>query len=148
MGHTYSQMLIHVVFSTKDRAPLIETEHEQRLYEYMAGIAKNEFGKAIKIGGVADHVHVLMSLKTKVSISHAVNRLKSLSSGWMKQTFGLNDFAWQNGYAAFSVSHSMRDQVERYIAQQKEHHRKVSFQEEYRLFLERHGVEFDPAMLA
>jgi len=127
---------------------MIRPEHEQRLYEYMSGIADHEIGSAIKIGGVADHLHTLLSLNTDVSVAHAMNRLKSLSSGWLKRTFpALSDFAWQAGYGAFSVSRSNQDQVARYIANQKEHHRRMQFREEFAAFLQRHGIAFDPAQL-
>lgn len=147
MGHTYSNILLHVIFSTKDRRPLIHESFRQRLYEYMAGIARVEFGKALKIGGVEDHLHGLLSLRTDVSVADALRKWKSLSSGWIHQTLPADEFAWQSGYAAFSVSASNADQVARYIERQAEHHRVQTFEEEYAAFLERHGVEYEAERL-
>jgi len=145
MGHTYSNLLFHTIFGTKDRRPLIAEESRQRLYEYMAGIARNEFGRALVIGGVEDHVHGLLSLRTDVPIAEAMRKWKSLSSGWVHKTFPQQQaFAWQSGYAAFSVSHSMTGRVTRYINEQQAHHRKRTFEEEFMAFLDAHGVEYDP----
>ena len=148
MGHTYSHLLYHVVFSTKDRRRCIEASFRDRLYEYMGGIARDVFGRAISVGGTEDHVHVLLSIRPSVSVAEAVKKLKSLSSGWVNKTLPPKKpsprFYWQSGYGAFSVSESAAPQVARYIARQAEHHRRVSFEEEFVAFLERHGVEFDP----
>jgi putative transposase len=146
MGHTYSNLLIHVIFATKERRPLIHADFSQRLYEYMCGVARDEFGKAIKVGGMPDHVHALISLKSDVALAHAMNRLKSLSSGWVhKLADGPTDFAWQSGYGAFSVSQSNALTVAQYIANQAHHHATRTFEEEFIEFLRRHDAEFDPA---
>ena len=145
MGHTYSRLLFHTIFGTKDRMPLILESFRERLYEYMAGLARNEFGRALAIGGTEDHVHGLLSLRTDVSIAEAMRKWKSLSSGWVGKTFALRSpFHWQSGYAAFTVSHSLTARVSRYINSQAEHHRKKTFEEEFIAFLEAHGVEYDP----
>lgn len=145
MGHTYSQILIHAVFSTREREPTIHESFRSRLWQYMAGIAKQEFGHAVRIGGIADHLHGLIKLKTDVSLAHAMNRWKSLSSGWVNQTFEPRvKFQWQAGYGAFSVSQSAAERVIHYIDHQAEHHHKMSFQEELISLLERHGIEYDP----
>ena len=155
MGHTYSQLLIHAVFSTRERQPIIAASFRQRLYEYMSGIARQEFGAAIRLGGAADHVHGLIRLNTSVSVAEAMNRWKSLSSGWVNETFApgiapgfapgaANRFHWQTGYGAFSVSQSGAEQVIRYIENQEAHHRVVSFQEEFITFLAKHEVQYDP----
>jgi len=142
VGHTYSYLLVHVIFSTKDREPLIESSWRDRLYEYMAGIARNEFGHAVRIGGVEDHLHGLIRIRTDVSVATAMNRWKSLSSGWVNNTIKpALRFAWQTGYAAFSVSRSNEDQVVQYIDGQEAHHKTVTFRDELMAFLERHGIE-------
>ncbi|MBP7744796.1 MAG: IS200/IS605 family transposase [Phycisphaerae bacterium] len=148
MGHTYTNLLVHVVFSTKARARLINAELQRRLYEYMAGVARHEFGRALEIGGTEDHVHALLSLRGNVAPADALRKWKSLSSGWVHQTFATRHaFAWQAGYAAFSVSQSAVNAVREYIAGQAEHHRRVSFDEELRAFLDRNGVPYDRAHL-
>ena len=145
MGHTYSNILIHVIFSTKNREPSIGEAIRPRLYEYMAGIARKEIGRALKIGGTEDHVHVLLSLLTDVSLAEAICKLKSLSSGWVHKTFADKaTFAWQRGYGAFSVSQSNKADVIKYIERQESHHKRAAFKDEYTAFLDRHGIEYDP----
>jgi len=145
MGHTFSNLLVHVIFSTKNRKPTIVDAIRERLYAYMAGVARKEFGWARRIGGTSDHVHGLLELRTDVSIAHAMNRWKSLSSGWVHKTFPeLRDFAWQSGYGVFSVSSSKAPDVIAYIDGQREHHRHRSFEEEFLEFLKRHGIQYDP----
>lgn len=144
MGHTFSNILIQVIFSTKNREPLIRTAFRERLYEYMCGVARNEFGHVLCIGGMADHIHGLLVVNPRVSISDAIGKWKSLSSGWVNRE--LPDFApfyWQAGYGAFSVSKSRKTDVMEYIAKQEAHHRGRSFQEEYLELLKRHGIEFE-----
>ena len=148
MGHTFTHLIYHVVFSTKDRRPLIKGDLQPRLIEYMAGIARQEFGRAIALGGTDNHMHALLSVRPAVSISEAVGKLKSLSSGWMNKSIRAEaPLYWQKGYAAFSVSESARGQVETYLARQAEHHRKVTFEEEFVAFLKRHGIDYDPATI-
>ena len=145
MGHTYSNLLVHVIFTTKRRAPIIRAELRPRLYKYLAGVARHEFGRPIEIGGTEDHLHGLLALRTDVSVAEAMRKWKSLSSGWVHKTFPrYGEFGWQDGYAAFSVSESAVDSVRAYIARQELHHRKMSFGEELRAFLDRHGVGYDP----
>ena len=145
MGHTYSNLLVHVVFGTKNRAALIDGVLRPRLHEYMGGVARHEFGKAIEIGGTADHIHALLALRTDVSVAEAMRKWKSLSSGWVHKTFASRRaFAWQAGYAAFTVSQSAVDEVRAYIVRQTERHRRVTFEEELRAFLSRHAIPYDP----
>ena len=149
MGHTYANILVHVIFSTKSRARLIDADLRPRLYEYLGGVARHEFGRALDIGGTEDHVHGLLSLRADISVAEALRKWKSLSTGWIHKTYAAHStFAWQSGYAAFSVSQSALDAVRAYIAHQTEHHQKVSYEVELRTFLDRHGVPFDPAHLA
>lgn len=132
---------VHIVFSTKDRRPLLNESIRLKVWAYLAGIAKNIGANFIEIGGTADHVHLLLSLPSDLSISKAVNLLKSNSSKWLNQNG--NRFAWQQGYAAFSVSASNRKAVIQYIRDQEKHHRGRDFIEEFRTLLEKHGVKFD-----
>ncbi len=145
MGHTYCRILVHVVFSTKNREPTIDPEWRPRLFRYMAGVARDEFGWSLRIGGVADHVHGLLQIKPDQSLSHAMNRWKSLSSGWVNREIKpAADFAWQIGYGGFSVSESIAPKVIQYIDGQEEHHRKQTFMEEFIGLLKRHKIEYDP----
>jgi putative transposase len=145
VGHTFSNLLVHVIFGTKDCLPTIRESFRPRLYEYMSGIARTEFGRALCIGGTLDHVHGLIVLTTDVSVAEAVRKWKSLSSKWAHETFpDAQDFAWQSGYGAFSVSRSNVPKVAGYIERQAEHHKKVTFEEEFVAFLKSHGIEYDP----
>ena len=142
MGHTYSRLLVHTVFSTKDRRPTIHDTFRQRLYDYLGGIARNEFGRSLIVGGTADHIHGLLSFNTAVPVAEAMRKWKSLSSRWVHETFpDAAAFAWQEGYGAFSVSPSNAETVIRYIKTQEVHHRRLTFKEEFVALLERHGVE-------
>jgi REP element-mobilizing transposase RayT len=148
MGHTYGNLLCHVVFGTKERRPTIHETFRGRLHEYLGGVACQEFGPALAIGGTADHVHGLILMRTDVAVADAMRKWKSLSSGWVHKTFPAEqDFACQNGYAAFIVSQSNADQVKRYIANQKSHHKKQTFEEEFLALLDRHGIEYDPRLV-
>jgi len=145
MGHTYSNITFHVIFSTKGRRPIIDLSFRQSLYDYLAGIARKEFGSALAVGGTGDHVHGLISLATNISIAQAMSKWKSLSSGWLHREFrNARDFAWQNGYGVFSVSRSKVQAVAQYISDQENHHLKISFEEEFLEFLKRHQIEYDP----
>jgi REP element-mobilizing transposase RayT len=145
MGHTYSNLLFHIVFSTKERKPLIRDSFRQRLYEYMSGMARNEFVRALTIGDTDNHLHALLVLPTDISVAEALRKWKSLSSKWVHETFpGETDFGWQDGYGAFSVSQSLVAHVRAYIDNQAEHHKKMSFEDEFIALLKRHGIEYDP----
>jgi REP element-mobilizing transposase RayT len=132
-----------LIFSTKDREPLIAETIRTELWAYMAGVIRESGGEALIVNGASDHAHVLMLLPTVRSVSEMVRLIKSNSSKWVRETARKSAFAWQRGYAAFSVSQSNLQGVSKYIAEQEEHHRKKSFQEEYRGFLEKHGFAFD-----
>jgi len=142
MSHTYVSCLLHCVWSTKSRQPLITPAIAERLYPYLAGIAKENRFRILDSGGVADHIHSIFSLPTTIEIAKAVQLVKGGSSKWIKETFAV-DFAWQEGYGAFSLSISGLEDTRKYIAGQAAHHARVSFQDEYRAFLERHGIEYD-----
>ena len=144
MGHTYSKLMVHVVFSTKDRAPTLDSELKPRLFAYIGGIVRELGGTALLINGPADHVHILMLFPAKIALSEMMGKLKANSSGWVHREFpAKRAFAWQTGFAAFSVSLSQKQAVLDYIAGQEEHHRKLSFKEEFIAFLQKHEVEYD-----
>ena len=145
MSHSYVSNLMHCTFSTKDRYPAIDSELESRLWPYLGGIAKENRMKALAIGGTADHVHALLSLPGMMSFAKAVQLIKGGSSKWIHDTFpNQKKFAWQEGYGAFSVSASQVPKTMAYITNQREHHRKKSFDEEFLELLKKHGIEFDP----
>ena len=148
MSNTYTSLNYHIVFSTKNRELWLKEVLRERLWPYLGGIARENGMKALEIGGVADHVHLLLSIPASMALSKAVQLIKGGSSHWMKETFPkLTGFAWQDGYGAFTVSQSQLDAVREYIRNQEEHHRTKNFAEEYRAFLERHQVEFDERFL-
>ena len=148
MGNSFRCLRYHFVFSTKNRAPQLTPELRPRLYDYIGGIFKNENGQLFAVGGTADHVHLLASIHSSVSVSDMLRKVKGNSSKWIHETFPEHKgFAWQEGYGAFSVSQSNVEQVRRYIEQQEEHHRQISFDEEFIEFLERHGICYDKRYL-
>jgi len=142
MGSTYHSLHYHVVFSTKERRPLIAPAWRPHLHEYLGGTVRGLGAVAEAVGGVADHVHLLVSLKTTDAPAGLVRELKKASSGWAAQEHDPL-FAWQEGYAIFSVSWTHVAAVRRYIGGQEEHHREVAFIDELRRVLERNGVEYD-----
>jgi REP element-mobilizing transposase RayT len=142
MPQSLARNVIHLVFSTKNREPFITPAIRARLHAYLAGTA-NELGcHAIKVGGVADHVHILFALAKTLSLSKAVEEIKKSSSKWMKEN-GVPRFYWQNGYGAFSVSADDEEAVAWYVANQEDHHRETSFQDEFRGLLRTHRIEWD-----
>lgn len=148
MAHSYTSLAYHIVFGTKQCRPWIGPELAPGLHAYMAGILRNLDGRPILIGGVRDHVHVLTILSQKRAVDDVINSLKSNSSRWVHDNFSdLQSFAWQTGYGGFTVSIRGAEAVKRYIANQEEHHRKVTFREEYQSFLARHGIDLDASHL-
>jgi REP element-mobilizing transposase RayT len=136
MANTYTSLYYHVVFSTKNRQPFLADAVRERLFAYLGGIARENGINALEIGGVADHVHLLLSIPAPLSVSKAIQLVKGASSHWLKETFpDMVEFAWQDEYAAFTVSQSQLKDVQRYIRSQPEHHRTKTFVEEYRAFL-------------
>ena len=145
IGHTFSRIFLHVVFSTKCRRNSLYKDMRGDLMAYLHGIARNRGVRIVKANAVDDHVHLLLETKTKHSPSDVVRTLKANSSRWLYETYDtLHDFAWQSGYAVFSASQSAVGDLIVYIERQEEHHRRMSFEEELRLLLARHGVEHDP----
>ena len=145
MPQSLSAVYIHLVFSTKDRRPMLRDKATRdELHAYLGGISKQLDCAPIQIGGVEDHVHILARFARTVTQAEWVKELKRVSNAWLKErdrTFA--DFEWQGGYAAFSVSQSNLESVKQYIAGQEEHHRKVNFQDELRILLRKHEVEWD-----
>ena len=129
MAHTFTSILIHAIFSTKNREPLLVAELRARLLPYMGGIIRELKGTALLINGVEDHVHVLSSLPSTISLADFMRELKGVSSGWVNDTGGISSpFGWQTGYAAFSVSKSIMETAHTYVAHQEEHHKRMTFQ--------------------
>ena len=148
MAHTFTNLLTHIIFSTKNRMPMPEPELKQRLFSYIGGIFRELDGSPLQINGPADHVHVLAVLPAKLSVSEILNKVKSNSSGRVHKTFpDRQAFAWQVGYAAFGVSLSQKQAVLDYISDQEEHHRKVSFKEELISLLKKHEIQYDDKYL-
>jgi putative transposase len=144
MAHTYTNLLVHSIFSTKDRRPMIVPEIKAEMLPVIGGIIRNIKGKAYAINGTADHLHLLMSLPPSLSVSEAIQKIKANSSRWVHEKWPKHKvFGWQEGFAAFSVSKSNVPGVIKYIDTQEEHHRKMSFQEELIEFLQKHGVDYD-----
>lgn len=144
MSQSLVKNLVHLVYSTKNRNPWIPADVRKDLYAYQAGTFSAWESPAIVIGGVDDHVHALFSLSKNYALKKVVEEVKKASSKWMKTERTLNEeFYWQGGYAGFSVSPSKVDEMRQYLENQEEHHRKMTFQEELRLFFKRHGIEFD-----
>jgi REP element-mobilizing transposase RayT len=144
MSQSLSQLYVHLVFSTKGRAPVIHPEISTRLHDYLAGIFDQIDSHALKIGSSIDHAHSLFSLSKNLPLCKAVEHVKTGSSKWLKTLDPrFHDFHWQAGYGAFSVSQSEVQGVITYIANQAEHHRRRTFQDEYRRFLQKYQVPFD-----
>jgi REP element-mobilizing transposase RayT len=144
MGHSFTSSLYHCAFSTKERRPCIGADLRSRLWPYLGGIARENGMKTLAIGGVEDHVHLLLSLPSTMPIAKAIQLVKGGSSLWIHKTFpGQSGFAWQEGYGAFSLGISQIEATKSYIESQEEHHRKISFQEEFLAFLKKHNLDYD-----
>ena len=140
---THTNLLFHIIYSTKYRRNLITPDVHERLYEYIGGTVRAKKGNLIKIGGMPDHVHILARLSPTLAVADVVRDIKANSSKWMNdQSEIANSFEWQKGYGAFTVSYSNIPPVQEYIQNQKEHHGAKTFQEEYIEFLKRHNIEF------
>jgi len=145
MAHTYTNILIHALFSTKDRHPWLDAEVAAELFPYLGGTINELGGQSLLVNGPSDHVHMLFVQPSTLSIADIMEKVKANSSGWVKKRWrNRGQFAWQSGYAAFSVSKSQVGSVKQYIDNQKEHHRKMTFQEEVLAFLKKQGIKYDP----
>ena len=144
MPQSLSYLLTHIVFSTKDRAPVPDGPVRPALHAYLATVARNLDCECFRVGGVADHVHIAVRLSRTISMAQLIEGLKTSSSKWLKtQSPALAAFAWQRGYGAFSVGPSDLNALLHYIDTQEEHHRTLTFQDEYRDFLQKYGIEYD-----
>ena len=143
MPGTFSQIYIHVVFAVKGRYSLIHSSWEEELYKYISGIVRNKEQKMLAINGMPDHIHILIGMKPSCCLSDLVREIKKSSNEFINEKkFSNNKFSWQEGYGAFSYSHSALDNVIKYVLNQKEHHKKQSFREEYMDFLSKFQIEF------
>ncbi len=141
--HSFVSCLMHCVFATKERRPLIKPDLQQCLWPYLGGIARENKIKAVVVGGVQDHVHVLLSIPSNLSVAKSIQLLKGNSSKWIHDTFKEHwDFAWQEGYGAFSIGISGVEETTEYIQGQVEQHHKTTFREEIEVFLEKHHMEY------
>ena len=148
MAGTFTNLVYHIIFSTKDREAVLDPETRRELYAYMGGIVREQDGRLLAAGGVADHVHLLALFPAKTAVSDMLREVKSGSSAWLNGRRRVKGrFSWQGGYGAFTVSESAKADVTRYIAGQEEHHRTRTFQEEFVAFLDRHGLSYDPRYL-
>lgn len=148
MPQSFACLHYHLIFSTKNRVPLLVGDLPERLYAHVGGIIRNERGALLAAGGMPDHVHLLVSLHRESAVSDVVRQVKSRSSRWIHEIApNLAGFAWQAGYGAFTVSYSQIGTVRSYIAAQQEHHRRSTFQEEFLAFLRRHHIEFEERYL-
>ena len=144
MAQSLAKVLVHLIFSTKSRRPFITEDVRQELCAYLAGVLRNHQSPALATNAVDDHIHVLFTLSRNYAIKTLVEKVKTSSSKWLKSKGPrFRTFAWQNGYGAFSVSQSAVASARRYIVHQSEHHRRLTFQEEFRRFLERYEVAYD-----
>lgn len=148
MPQSYVNLIYHIVFSTKDRQPLITESCRDRLHEYIGGIIRGQGGIALAINGMEDHLHVLAKLRQDKAVSEVIRDCKAGASGWMHDVFPeMRGFSWQNGYGAFTVSASQVPTVREYIANQALHHQKRTFQDEFILLLRMNEIEFDERYL-
>lgn len=143
MPQSNARVLIHAVFATEDRAPKLLDDWRGEAFAYMGGTLRDTGCKPIEIGGVQDHVHALFELSREITLSDTIKTLKTASTKWIKRQF-VEEFGWQKGYGAFSVSNSNMSQVVSYIRNQEEHHRSFSYEEELRSIFAEHGIDWDP----
>ncbi len=147
MPQSYTSLHYHLIFSTKHRAPLISPELQPRMCDYIGGLVRAEGGTLLAAGGVADHIHLLVQLGPTRAVADVLRVVKTNSSRWVGDLSPASGFGWQTGYAAFTVSRSQLETVEGYIGRQEEHHLRLSFQDELRTLLRRHGIVPDERYL-
>lgn len=145
---SYTHLVFHLVFSTKERRPLITPRLESELYPYLGGILRDQRGELLEVGGTEDHIHLLASLHSSTSMAEIVRLLKSNSSKWIREQRRFGKWlGWQTGYGAFTVSASQLATVQRYVVRQKEHHRKTDYKEEFLQLLKKHDIDYDERYL-
>ena len=148
MAQSLSKLYVHLIFHIKYTSVKIREADEQRLYSYMGSVIKTNNSIPIVIDGVEDHVHILCAMSKNIALAKLLEEIKRHSSRWIKDIDNYyKTFAWQGGYGGFSVSPSLHDRTKRYIENQKKHHKKVTFQEEYLMFLNEYGIEYDEKYL-
>jgi REP element-mobilizing transposase RayT len=144
MADTFTNLLYHIIFSTKHRYPMIQPDWQQRLYAYLGGAIRGEKGRLLEIGGTSEHVHMLSKLSPAKALAKVIGDVKANASKWINSQHLLSaKFAWQRGYSAFTVSESAVPAVRHYIRNQETHHRRMTFEDELRLFLEKNGIAYD-----
>ncbi|HEY0547189.1 MAG TPA: IS200/IS605 family transposase [Pyrinomonadaceae bacterium] len=144
MSHSFCNLLMHCVFSTKERRPLMTLDLKERLFPYLGGIARENKMKALSIGGIEDHVHLLLSVPATMAVAKAMQLIKGGSSKWIHDNFPAHRaFSWQEGYGAFSIGISDVNRTIDYIEHQAEHHQRQDFKQEFLAFLKKHGIEYD-----
>ncbi len=143
MSDTFSSLTYHFVFSTKDRLPLMTRDVCEKLFPYIGGIVRNLGGTVVAVGGMPDHLHLVSTLPTSIAIADAIRTIKANASKWINEHFTTSKFGWQRGYGAFSISRSMVPIVVEYVRNQARHHRDRSFEDELRVLLRVHGIDFD-----
>ena len=148
MANTYTQLFVHSTFAVKNRMKLILPQFKNELFKYITGIIRNKKHKLYAIGGIEDHIHIFVSMKPDVSVSEMIKDIKMNSTNWINdKKFLKNKFAWQEGIGAFTYAKSQTNKVVKYILNQEKHHKKMTFEEEYRKLLEKFGVEYDEKYL-
>lgn len=148
MSHSYAALYCHYVFATKERRMWISPEIRERLHQYIGGICRGERCELLAAGGMPDHMHLLVRQHAAVSCSDLMRRVKSVTSGWIHDNWSsAAAFEWQSGYGGFSVSKSAVEEVRQYVLMQEEHHRVLTFQQEFETLLRKHEVEYDPKYL-
>ena len=148
MANTFTCLQYHLVFSTKHREPWLRADVQERVWAYLGGIARQNQLIPLLVGGVDDHIHMLVAIPPTIAVSEALKQVKGASSGWIRQNVsGCRSFGWQDGYGAFTLSKSQESEVKDYIRRQREHHRIKTFQQEYRALLERHAIKYDDRYL-
>lgn len=148
MPHSYTNLLYHIVFSTKERIYWLSADVAPRVHEYLGGAVRSEGGTGLLVNGVPDHVHLLVRLRQDKAVASVIGAIKATSSGWIHKNFpALEAFAWQSGYGAFTVSQSQSRRVLKYIREQEEHHRQQTFQEEFIALLKAHEIACDERYL-
>jgi len=149
MGHSFTNNLYHIVFSTKKRRPVLTDEIRDRLFPYIGGVARNSGGSTILANGAEDHIHILAKIRPDVAVSQFVSKLKANSSRWLAQTFpAINWLGWQAGYGCFSVSESQAEEIMKYIRKQQSRHARMTYDREITRLLEKHKIPFDAEALA
>ena len=147
MSQSLVKIYLHIIFSTKNREELLPKAYLNEIHSYIAGVIKNNVCVPITVGGTSNHVHLLCEMSRNITVAELLRLTKSSTSKWVKEKYGENDFAWQGGYAALSVSQSNADAVSHYISNQEQHHRKLSFKDEFLGFLKKYKINYNEEYL-